>query len=171
MAYRDPERLMCLRCTDVALSPIEIAGVARHTCSRCDGMWIADDQLGNMMVTLGLEPDEPLGPLGEPSALRCPVCRTQMVEEHAYGRPPPVPVDVCPDHGAWFDRFELQHVVARLHLERADRGRLHEEVSVGAMIMGQLTGGVTLIIRAIRDAWRGDRPRPQRSRGRTWKQS
>jgi Zn-finger nucleic acid-binding protein len=171
MTYRDPQRLMCLRCSEVALSPVEIAGVARHTCSRCAGMWIADDQLDVLMVKLGFEPDEPLGPLAEWSALRCPVCRRPMVEEHAYGRGPMVPVDVCPDHGAWFDGGELQAVVARLHLELADRDRSHVEPTVGQHIVGQLTAGVSLMVRAIRDAWRGNRPRPSRSRGRTWKRS
>jgi hypothetical protein len=47
MTYRDPARLTCLRCDDVALSPIVIAGIERHSCTACQGTgtWIADDQL------------------------------------------------------------------------------------------------------------------------------
>jgi Zn-finger nucleic acid-binding protein len=146
MIYRDPTRLTCLRCADVALSPVEIAGIERHSCTACQGTWIAEDQLRDMMVALGLEPDEPLGPIGDVSELACPTCRHPMVHERAYGDSM-IFVDVCPDHGAWFDRDELASVIERLHLELASRGLAP-------------TGGGGARYRAT------PRPRPVRSRGR-----
>ncbi len=167
MAFRDPERPMCLRCSDSALSAVESSGVTRQRCSRCDGTWIADDQLGQLLVQLGLEPDEPLGPLGGPSTLRCPVCRTTMVEEVAYGEPPSATVDVCPDHGAWFDGAELQAVIEGLHLELASRKGEKVATSTGVFVEASyLADSVLSLIGAIRKAVRGDRRRPRRSRGR-----
>ena len=57
----------------------------------------------------------------------CPVCRTPMPTEEAYG----VTVDVCPEHGIWLDRGKLgsiergverrEHRLARVAREDADR--------------------------------------------------
>jgi Zn-finger nucleic acid-binding protein len=91
-------------------------------------MWIDDDQLDLLLMRLGLHADEPLGPIAAKpaSALACPVCAGAMVQEASYGDDGSVVVDVCPDHGAWFDRDELGVVLYDLQEEHVSRGADHD---------------------------------------------
>jgi Zn-finger nucleic acid-binding protein len=156
--YRDGERRWCLRCDDVTLSPVVIAGVERLACTRCDGVWIDDDQLRELLGAIGFEGDEPLGPLHAPSAMACPVCNATMVQERAYGNLPAAVVDICPEHGTWFDRGELAMVIERLHLERVARDPDTRAMQGGS----SLATSLMLIVNRLS----GYRKRPTRSRGR-----
>jgi len=52
-------------------------------------------------------------PLTRPASdrvLNCPVCAAPMAVERLYA----VAVDVCPQHGAWFDAGEAQSLVQRV---------------------------------------------------------
>jgi Zn-finger nucleic acid-binding protein len=50
-------------------------------------------------------------PLDQPVRYRpCPVCRT-MMNRHNFGRSSGVIVDICSQHGVWFDAGELPRVL------------------------------------------------------------
>jgi Zn-finger nucleic acid-binding protein len=146
----------CLRCA-ADLTPTEKGGVTRHVCGSCGGMWIDDDQLDRLLVRLGLSADEPLGPIEHhPSNLPCPVCTKPMEQESSYGTEPRVLIDVCADHGAWFDRDELGVIVYDLQEEHVARSPL------------DLDAGTSLgtALRALATTVRMAKVQPNRVRGR-----
>ena len=116
--YRD-QPLTCPRCgTDVALSANETPRLTRHTCARCDGAWIDEIDLRRMFTDLEFSEDEAFGPLVTTTGtMPCLRCRTPMAVEHAHAAPH-IEIDVCPAHGAWFDRQELATALQNLQLER-----------------------------------------------------
>ena len=74
--------------------------------------------LRRLFADIDLPEDEAFGPLVTPTgAMACLRCRRPMAVEHAVDAPG-VEIDVCPDHGAWFDRDELAVAIANLQLER-----------------------------------------------------
>ena len=115
--YRD-QSLTCPRCgTDVALSATETPRITRHTCARCDGAWIDEADLRRMFADLELSEDEAFGPLVTTTGtMPCLRCRTPMAVEHAHGAHE-IEIDVCPAHGAWFDRQELATALQNVKLE------------------------------------------------------
>ena len=110
---------MCPRCTGVALSATETPRLTRHTCARCTGTWVDDADLRSMFVDLDLAEDAAFGPLvATTGTMPCLRCRAPMAIEHAVGAPQ-IEIDVCPQHGAWFDREELATALENIALEHA----------------------------------------------------
>ncbi len=119
--YRQVQ-ISCPRCATelVAVG----APYPRHTCSGCGGVWIDEEDLRRMLEAIAIHPLAPLGPLElEAGPLRCPRCREPMAVERTVGVEPTEMIDVCADHGVWFDPDELALALERLQLERIDQER------------------------------------------------
>lgn len=116
---RDPRIFVsCPRCDGVALTPHRVGGIERHRCAGCGGVWFDDSALRQVLSCLGMDGDQPLGaPAGGAVRLACPRCRELMATERAWGEGPPVDLDVCPAHGAWFDRDEFEDALRRIQGE------------------------------------------------------
>jgi Zn-finger nucleic acid-binding protein len=110
----------CPQCKDplVTITHEEISALA---CRGCGGAWIATDTMDR--VTYALDPssievgDEAAGLARmafPPHAASppCPVCHAPMSTLTLGGTH--VEVDVCKEHGTWFDRGELQTVIREL---------------------------------------------------------
>ena len=120
-AYRDVA-IACPHC-HVALTAVERPHATQHTCPRCGGIWIDDDELQRMFIELAIPPRAPLGPLElQAGPVPCPRCGEPMAVERTAGGEPPL-IDVCAAHGAWFDRDELEIALTRLQHEQLDRAR------------------------------------------------
>jgi len=68
-----------------------------------------------------------IAPIDEirPGKIPCPVCgKTMQIE--AKGR---VAVDVCPDHGIWLDKGELEQIFRSIRLSAAGSHRLALKVA------------------------------------------
>ena len=100
-----------------ALAPSTSGGIELLTCSGCDGAFLDVDALVRLLVDRALlrrHADARVPAVDRrrrpPSvgALACPVCRADM-RELVYGDSE-VRVDVCGEHGMWFDARELHEV-------------------------------------------------------------
>lgn len=121
MTFRDPARVTCPRCEDPALSPRRALHVEHLSCAACGGLWFERSAFAELAAHIDLPFEEPLG---EPvvSALAappCPRCRTALSRRQLADG---LFIDVCVEHGIWFDIDELTPTLDRL-AELADRDR------------------------------------------------
>ena len=78
----------------------------------------------------------------EPSSRECPVCHKRMVVERQNG----VAVDVCADHGVWFDLGELPTLLDRVRAgEKVGRATALADARQEGKISGALFGLLSLL--------------------------
>jgi Zn-finger nucleic acid-binding protein len=115
------DRMPCPACgSDLIRSTIGGGGGggdALNECPTCHGTWLDIDTF----QTLTADPDRQTAVLAklrtrdpDPAThavtLPCPRCRRPM-QRHDYAGASGVHVDVCREHGIWFDRDELRRIV------------------------------------------------------------
>lgn len=93
-------------------------GYRIDACGKCGGSWISLGDLRNMIDTSNKTPIE-LARMADsvasaaPAAVAeraCPECKAVLVAENLAG----VDIDVCDNHGTWFDSHELERVAVAL---------------------------------------------------------
>ena len=132
-------QLLCPACGKAArLSHRQIGDVALMECRRCAGFWLGVHVLEDMVQkasqggsvedwrlhapqqpTAPTNPSEQSGPLYR----QCPVCGRRMNRDH-YAHRSGVIIDVCKEHGVWFDADELSRILAWVRAggkDKADR--------------------------------------------------
>jgi Zn-finger nucleic acid-binding protein len=129
----DPDEaaaLACPRCSG-ALEPVRLGENRLRECAGCGGLWV--DNRTFLAICHDHERVAPLlaarphpGPGTDAGLLRveyarCPVCRGLMNRLN-FARVSGVVVDVCREHGTWFDAGELQRVVEFIERGGIDRG-------------------------------------------------
>lgn len=118
----DEVPLRCPACEDRQLVTrrLESIGTPALECPVCAGMWIGLESFHDLLT------QEARGSSGEsvshrktsgrsPSAKRyrpCPVCRELMIPRHFGKGKSGIVLDVCGEHGLWFDCDELSHLIA-----------------------------------------------------------
>ncbi|HQB43134.1 MAG TPA: zf-TFIIB domain-containing protein, partial [Polyangiaceae bacterium] len=179
--------LACPRCQSHLVNR-RYADLEVNECDQCGGLHIEPSMLDRIVqardASTGLRlalPKREFQKEISVSYVRCPVCE-RMMNRQVFGRFSGIIVDVCRDHGVWFDAGELAEVllfVSRGGLERA-RQREAEELretarsarsealrasmgreitqagsldSRGSGKMASLSG--MEFIRVLRDIWRG----------------
>lgn len=154
--YRQAQ-ITCPRCT-TALVAMPTVQITRHMCTGCGGVWVEEEDLRSLFEDLSLDPLAPLGPLElDTGPLRCPRCRESMAVERTHGDEPTALIDVCPRHGAWFDRGELALALERLQLRRIDKERSEDQAD---------TPELMLLIVWLYRLFRPEPPESTRKRGR-----
>jgi Zn-finger nucleic acid-binding protein len=151
-------RQVHIHCPRCASQLVAVADpYTRHTCSGCGGVWLDEEDLRRMLEAIAIHPWAPLGPLElDVGPVPCPRCREPMAVERTLGEAPTAEIDVCPEHGAWFDREELPLALQRLQIDRIDRERgpyYNQPVELLPFIW-------------LYQLFRGDRTEPPRRRGR-----
>jgi Zn-finger nucleic acid-binding protein len=126
--------LRCPRC-DARLQARKYADLEVDECDACGGLFISpkmlDSIVANRDTPTGLQLALPKRAVYQESAvnyLKCPSCRNTM-NRKMFGRISGVIVDVCRDHGVWFDSGELSEVlgwIQRGGLELARQRELQE---------------------------------------------
>jgi Zn-finger nucleic acid-binding protein len=135
-----PSARACPRC-HVAMVTRTIADVALDDCTQCGGSWVdrptiervlaerrqvrADELLG----AYDAAGDAPLPAPPGPMYVKCPGC-AQIMNRKQFARGAKVIVDVCRDHGTWFDAHELPRVIRFVMsggLERAAHEQIDED--------------------------------------------
>jgi len=115
----------CPRCSARRPTPMVAQLVGRtllDQCGECGGLWVdhtafeqlvdtAQQEQGALSGLGGLErPRHRIDPQVQVTYVRCPDCDTVMNRQN-YGKRSGVVVDVCRDHGIWFDDQELTRVL------------------------------------------------------------
>jgi len=131
------------------LSSRKVGQVSLMECSRCVGLWLGHETLSSLLEQAsresldidGMFASGPVALAQEAGAApqhgglyrKCPQCR-RLMNRRNYGRKSGVIVDICRDHGIWFDAEELPALLRWVRsggLARAERQQAeqaaHEE--------------------------------------------
>jgi Zn-finger nucleic acid-binding protein len=117
----EPDKpLVCPRCRTTT-NAISIGNAPLHECPRCEGLWAdavslaqiradTEKQAAVLGTATFTEPGE--GPTLEKNIryIPCPVCK-KLMNRVNFAHCSNVVVDVCREHGTWFDKNELRRVV------------------------------------------------------------
>jgi len=130
--------LTCPGC-QAPLVATAVGGVSLDQCHACGGVWVGQHNFEQIAAdraergeVLGALPGE--GPrvpvqLGAVRYRPCPQC-AKLMNRTNYGRISGVVLDVCKDHGLWFDRNELRQVLEFIEgggLEKSHARQIQEE--------------------------------------------
>ncbi len=118
------------------MTAVQLGNTQVLECSRCEGIWV--DQLSLAQICSDRERQAAV--LGMPSQLAeneagsleqkirylpCPVCR-KLMNRVNFARCSHVVVDVCAQHGTWFDKDELRRIVEFIRAGGLERAREQE---------------------------------------------
>lgn len=117
----DAKPQLCPRCRDTPMEPVVLGAVSLRECPRCEGLWCDAETLRQICAdrekqaaVLGLPAPPPDNTISQIEKniryLPCPLCGDLMNRVN-FANYSGVVVDVCREHGTWFDKNELQRVV------------------------------------------------------------
>lgn len=100
-------------------------------CQSCAGLWIPLERFSALIEAEAQSERSPLGPMQSKWQQQtgkmyrpCIVCQQLMVRQHFGRGKSRVIVDICGDHGVWFDNDELAHILAWVRAGGARDARL-----------------------------------------------
>lgn len=141
---------VCPRCGS-ALEKHEISGFALHACTDCGGAWM--DNAASQRIVQSFEQSavvaahglgrEASKPVDTTELLECPVCHGAL--ERVVPGGTKVEVDICREHGTWFDRHEIErvaHAGERARKAKAAAAVDAAEATAAAAEGGAARGGV-----------------------------
>ena|SRR5579884_3610599 len=128
-----PEKQLCPRC-QVDMGAVVVGKTHLRECAKCEGLWADVESLKQICT----EREQQAAILGMPSEsltdavpettiryLPCPVCH-KLMNRVNFARCSHVIVDVCKQHGTWFDKDELRHVVEFIRAGGFEKARGRE---------------------------------------------
>ena len=125
------KNLVCPRCSG-SLSTRRYHELDVDECDACGGLLVSPRMVDRIVAShdgaTGLRLALPARPQARETAvryIRCSVCQKSMNRE-AFGRISGVVVDVCREHGVWFDPGELGEVLAFIERGGLTRARERE---------------------------------------------
>jgi Zn-finger nucleic acid-binding protein len=104
----------CPRCAAALVDAATLGGLGAHACPECGGVFAdraATAALSSGTLAPSPEPILPARKVDTSGYIRCPVCDDLMSRVN-FGRKSGVIVDVCVDHGTWFDADEIDRAAA-----------------------------------------------------------
>lgn len=120
---------------------VEFEGVELDVSPGGHGLWFDRDELQQLFDATGVpeglhDLEERLQRLPHPKEhghrRRCPRCHARMWHVQAPGHPDPVVLDACPhEHGLWFDKGELEQILAS-ELDEQDKALAKVREFLGA---------------------------------------
>jgi Zn-finger nucleic acid-binding protein len=127
----------CPRCK-LALQLLEIGSVTIRECTKCGGFW-SDTQTFEELCANSEKQASVLGFIGSDahphahpatiSYVPCPDCG-QLMNRSNFARSSGVIIDICRDHGIWFDADELPKIIAFINSGGMARQREKERISI-----------------------------------------
>jgi Zn-finger nucleic acid-binding protein len=125
---------ICPRCRS-QMEAVVIGATHLEECPKCEGIWASADAIRQICqdqeqqaAVLGMPFAPPTGtmrPEKEIHYLPCPICHNLMNRvnfDHCSG----VIVNVCSQHGTWFDKDALRHVVEFIRAGGLEKERRRE---------------------------------------------
>jgi Zn-finger nucleic acid-binding protein/RNA polymerase subunit RPABC4/transcription elongation factor Spt4 len=125
-----------LNCPDCRINLVRgsVAGLALDQCDKCGGIWVdqqtfekiaADrEERGEVMGSLPAQVDKPRT-LATVHYRPCPCC-AKLMNRQNYAHISGVVLNLCKQHGIWFERDELREVLAFIEDGGLERSRGHE---------------------------------------------
>lgn len=116
--------LVCPRCS-VPLFEGRAKDVVLEGCGQCGGIWLDNQSAQRAMASPESADVTALadraggrahGPTSTRAIANCPVCRAGLPRVQFANAG--VELDVCAEHGTWFDRYELGLVLGAMHKKR-----------------------------------------------------
>ena len=155
----DGKKEICPRCK-VEMNAVVIGKSHLHECPRCEGVWVDADTLHQICVdqeeqtaVLGIAaPVEHTQSIDLTEKIRyipCPICG-ELMNRVNFANCSNVIVDVCRQHGTWFDRDELRRIVefirsgGMMKAREAELDRLEERKSLISTPSGAGAGATGL---------------------------
>lgn len=128
--------LQCPSC-QVRMLQGELRGIPLHECAKCFGIWLgaatfervcrdAESQAAILGAAQQMAGNSPLGPV---RYVRCPQCR-ELMHRMNFARCSGVIVDVCREHGTWFEANELHRIVHFIRAGGMERARASEKAEL-----------------------------------------
>ncbi len=125
--------LDCPKCK-TAMKQVEVGKSALWECAQCEGTWVdaetvklicseSDQQAA--VLNLPVVPSARHPPDLNFRYVPCPVC-SQLMNRVNFARSSGVIIDVCRDHGTWFDKDELRRVVEFIRSGGMDKARARQ---------------------------------------------
>ena len=126
---------LCPRCR-INMQAVLIGQTHLRECSRCEGIWVDAASLQKICA----DREEQSAVLGMPGTVAtpetvnlekniryvpCPVC-SKLMNRVNFGNCSHVVVDVCREHGTWFDRDELRRIVEFIRAGGLEKARERE---------------------------------------------
>jgi Zn-finger nucleic acid-binding protein len=114
----------CPRCAVPLVDAATLGDLGAHACPECGGVF-ADRAvvaaLASGTLTPTAAPDIHARKVDTSGYIKCPVC-DEVMNRVNFGRRSGVIVDVCADHGTWFDADEIDRAAAFLVAGGTSRG-------------------------------------------------
>ncbi len=127
----------CPRCK-LGLIGLEIDDITIRECERCGGFWSSaatfesicahQEQQASVLNFIGSEAH----PNAHPPAISyvpCPDC-SHLMNRSNFARSSGVIIDMCKEHGVWFDADELPKIIDFINRGGLDRQREKEKMSI-----------------------------------------
>lgn len=128
----------CPRCR-LEMASVRLGSTAVLECERCLGLWLdvpafekicADrEQQSTVLGTFSHAPANPGHQTSKVSYVPCPEC-SQLMNRLNFARCSGVIVDVCKQHGTWFDRDELSRIVEFINDGGLNAARAKEKIEI-----------------------------------------
>jgi Zn-finger nucleic acid-binding protein len=127
----------CPRCR-VKLNLLQIAGTVIRECERCDGMWAdvetfenicADRESQAAVLSFAGGKAHSNQELAKVNYVPCPDCK-QLMNRSNFARSSGVIVDICKQHGVWFDAEELPKIIEFIHKGGMEMARKREKLEI-----------------------------------------
>jgi len=131
-----PGELPCPSCQAPMLNGM-LQDIALHECGKCYGLWLdpttfericreSESQAAVLGSAHAVQPAAGLEPV---RYRRCPQCR-EMMHRTNFAQCSGVVVDICRDHGTWFDFQELHRIVQFIHRGGLDHSRERQKTEL-----------------------------------------
>lgn len=133
----DKETGVCPRCR-IGLQSLKIDNVYIRDCRKCGGFWSGIDTFESICAdresqasVLGFVKSD-AHPDSHPATISyvpCPDC-DQLMNRSNFARSSGVIIDICKQHGVWFDADELPKIIAFIRQGGMARAREKEKIAI-----------------------------------------
>jgi Zn-finger nucleic acid-binding protein len=126
----DGETQLCPRC-QATMKKVTVGTTSLLECARCAGIWVDVETLRQICADREKQapapgtpapPEEPLHIETQIRYVPCPVCH-QLMNRVNFAICSHIIVDVCKQHGTWFDKDELRRAVEFIRAGGLDKAR------------------------------------------------
>ncbi len=127
----------CPRCRE-PLDLLQVGNVALDECQKCGGMWAdvatfqnicADREKQSAVLSFVGTRELKAGQLAKISYVPCPKCNQLMIRSN-FARASGVIIDICKEHGAWFDAAELPKIIEFIQKGGMEIARQREKMEI-----------------------------------------